>query len=155
MLAISKHDVDILDAYRLLIADVYELAGTSRSTSDRLAARVGQTAARWHVMSVLSDGAHTVPAIAHRLGQARQSVQRVVHDVHAEGLVELRPNPIHARSPLVALTPTGAATLDQVFEASEENRRQLLDRSGVSTTRLLAARKTIRALLDAFAEIDD
>jgi DNA-binding MarR family transcriptional regulator len=152
MLSSTKHDAQLLDAYRLLIADVYELAGASRATSDRLAARVGHTAARWHVLSVVSDGARSVPEIAHRLGQARQSVQRVVHDLCNAGLVELHRNPMHARSPLVALTDTGAATLDQIFQASEQNRLELLDRSGVSTARLHTARKTIRALLDAFAE---
>jgi DNA-binding MarR family transcriptional regulator len=155
VLTARESDADVLDAYRLLIADVYELAGTSRATSDRLAAIVGQTAARWHVMSAVSDGPETVPAIAHRLGQARQSVQRVVHDLDEAGLVEMRRNPIHARSPLVALTPAGAATLEQIFVASEQNRSELLERSGVSSARLHAARRTIRALLEAFAEMAD
>jgi hypothetical protein len=43
-----------LEAYRLFIADVYELAGQSRRTSESLARELGQTAARWHVLSVLS-----------------------------------------------------------------------------------------------------
>src|SRR5215211_4299690 len=63
--------MDSVEAYRLLIADVYELAGTSRRTSDRMAAEHGQTAARWHVLSVIADEPHGVPAIAHRLGHAR------------------------------------------------------------------------------------
>ena len=54
----------ILDAYRLLIADVYELAGASRRTSDDLARAVGQTAARWHVLSALSDAPRSVPSAA-------------------------------------------------------------------------------------------
>ena len=148
-------DTDVLDAYRSLIADVYELAGASRATSDRLAATVGQTAARWHVMSVISDDPQTVPAIAQRLGQARQSVQRVVHDLADAGLVELRPNPIHERSPLVVLTRNGNATLDRIFAASEQNRSELLQRAGVSSARLHAAQRTIRTLLAAFGEIAD
>jgi len=143
--------VDAVAAYRLLIADVYELAGTSRRTSERMAADLGQTAARWHVMSVVSDGARTVPAIAHRLGHARPSVQRIVHDLEAVGLVELRPNPLHARSPLVALTEPGAKTLERLFDDSARSRTELLARAGVSAGRLLEARETLRALLDAFA----
>src|SRR5438309_10079220 len=94
------------EAYRLLVADVYELAGESRRSSDALAGRVGQTTARWHVLSVVSDGPRTVASAARRLGLARQSVQRVVDDLVAAGQLALRDNPDHARAPLVA--PTGA-----------------------------------------------
>jgi DNA-binding MarR family transcriptional regulator len=142
--------MDPVAAYRLLIADVYELAGTSRRTSDRMAAEHGQTAARWHVLSVLADGPHGVPAIAHRLGHARPSVQRIVHDLEAAGLVEPRPNPLHARSPLVALTPAGKETLDRLFAGSDADRTALLARAGVSADDLLAARATLRRVLDAF-----
>jgi DNA-binding MarR family transcriptional regulator len=143
---------DAFTAYRLLIADVYELAGTSRDTSEAIAAQVGQTAARWHVMSVVSEEAQTVPAIAQRLGQARQSVQRVVNDLVDAGLVELIDNPLHARSPHVALTRKGGSTLEQLFTTSERDRVALLARSGVSTKRLLAARAALRALIDAFED---
>jgi DNA-binding MarR family transcriptional regulator len=144
----------LLEPYRLLIADVYELAGTSRRTSDLLAAGLGQTAARWHVMSVISDAALTVPEIAHRLGLARQSVQRVVDDLVTTGMVEPLPNPMHVRSPRVALSEAGVRTLDQLFAASDQDRAELLDRAGVSAKELAAARSTLRSLLVAFAEED-
>lgn len=143
--------MDAVDAYRLLIADVYELAGVSRDTSERLAAEVGQTAARWHVLSAASEAPQTVPAIARRLGLTRQSVQRVVHDLCDAGLVELRTNPAHARSPLVALTAAGTSTLAKLWAASERSRADLLQRAGVTAEQLIEARRTIRALLDAFA----
>lgn len=58
-----------LRGYRLLMADVYELAGRSRATTQDIAGEVvGQTAARWHVMSVITDQDRTVPAVARRLG---------------------------------------------------------------------------------------
>ena len=142
---------DAVEAYRWLIADVYELAGTSRRTSERLAARHGQTAARWHVLSVVADEPAGVPVIAHRLGHARPSVQRIVHDLEAGGLVELRPNPLHARSPLVALTDAGRATLDRLFAGSDDDRTALLARAGGSADELTAARATLRRVLDAFA----
>jgi DNA-binding MarR family transcriptional regulator len=144
----------LLEPYRLLIADVYELAGTSRRTSDLLAAELGQTAARWHVMSVISVAACTVPEIAHRLGLARQSVQRVVDDLATTRMVELLPNPMHARSPRVALTKAGARTLEQLFAASDRDRAELLDRAGVSAKQLAAARSTLHSLLVAFAGED-
>jgi DNA-binding MarR family transcriptional regulator len=141
---------DRLAAYRLLIADVYELAGASRATSERLAARFGQTAARWHVMSVVSEEAVNVPTIARRLGLARQSVQRVVNDLAAEELISVHPNPNHASSPLISLTPEGKVTVEGLFRESESSRRQLLDRSGLSMDDLLEALRVVRSLVKAF-----
>lgn len=152
---------DLATAYRLLIADVYELAGVSRETSEAIAARFGLTAARWHVLSVVWDTPAPVPAIARRLGLARQSVQRVVDDLERQGHVELRPNPAHRRSPLVALTEAGRAALDAVTEASSAERGALVARAGLSADDLLAARTTLRALLAAYprdgerGEVDD
>lgn len=141
-----------LPPYRRLIADVYELAGISRHTSEQIARELGQTAARWHVMSVVSDDALTVPAIARRLGLARQSVQRVVDEMVDAGLVTREPNPDHQRSPLMALTAEGRAVLDELFRRSSANRAALLDRAGVSVTELDGARRVVRALLVAFGE---
>ncbi len=44
-----------LVAHRLLIAEVYELAGESRRSSETQTRELGQTAARWNVLSVVSD----------------------------------------------------------------------------------------------------
>lgn len=132
------------------MADVYELAGASRSTSEEIAAEVGQTAARWHVMSALSAESFTVPAIARRLGLTRQSVQRVVNDLEGAGLVRLEPNPDHVRSPLVTLTAEGAHRLLELFQRSEASRTALLERARVSADELLEARKAIRALVSSF-----
>jgi len=83
------------EQYRLLMADVYELAGLSRRTSEAIARELGQTVARWHVLSVLSAGPCTVPATARRLGLTRQGVQRVADDLLAARLLKASPNPDH------------------------------------------------------------
>lgn len=147
----GSHDVDErLTPYRLLIADVYELAGASRDTSEHIAGQLGQTAARWHVMSVVSEGARTVPTIARRLGLTRQSVQRVVDDLAETGLVGLEDNPDHRRSRLVRLTDAGRDVVEELFRRSDATRAALLDRAAVSTTDLDEARRVIRSLLAAF-----
>ena len=135
-----------LTAYRLLIADVYELAGASRRTSETLAREAGQTAARWHVLSVLSDGPRTVASAARRLGLARQSVQRVVDDLATAGQVELIRNPDHARAPLVQVTAVGQLTLKTLVRRSDKDRAELLDHAAVDTDDLDAARRVLRAL---------
>lgn len=144
-----------LQAYRLLVADVLELAGRSRGTSEQIASSRGQTAARWHVMSVVSDQALNVPSIARRLGLTRQSVQRVVQDLVGEGLVTLEPNPDHARSSLVTLTEQGRHVVDELFQRSEASRRELLDRAGLGLDDLHGAQRVLRTLLTAFDEADD
>lgn len=134
------------------MADVYELAGASRDTSERIARELGQTAARWHVMSVVSEAALTVPAIARRLGLARQSVQRVVNDLAGAGLTTLEENPDHRRSPLVSLTDAGRQVLEELFRRSDATRAAQIDRAGVSITDLDEARQVIRSLLAVFDE---
>jgi DNA-binding MarR family transcriptional regulator len=140
---------DELDAYRLLIADVYELAGESRRSSEALARQVGQTTARWHVLSVVSDGPRTVASAARRLGLARQSVQRVVADLVAAGQLVLRDNPDHARAPLVALTDAGAGTLRRLVAGSDADRAGALRAAGVSAEEMAQARAVLGRLLTA------
>jgi DNA-binding MarR family transcriptional regulator len=141
-----------VEGYRLLIADVYELAGVSRRTSEDLARSVGQTAARWHVLSVLSDGPRTVPSAARRLGLAPQSVQRVVADLVASGHLEAMDNPDHVRSPLMRLTELGRSVVDELFARSADNRADVLARAGVTADELAVARGVLRKLVGALRD---
>lgn len=138
-----------LEAYRLLVADVYELAGQSRHTSEALAGRLEQTAARWHVLSVISDGPRTVASAARRLGLTRQSVQRVVDDLIAAGQVQPGANPDHTRSPLIGLSDTGRATLAALVGSSDSNRRALLDQAQLTADELSQAHAVLTRLLAA------
>jgi len=52
-------------------------------------------------------GPQTVPQVAAWLDVSRQAVQRVVDDASALGYVEVRDNPAHRRSHLIAVTPRG------------------------------------------------
>ena len=138
-----------LEAYRLLMADVYELAGESRRSSEALARGEGQTTARWHVLSVVSDGPRTVASAARRLGLARQSVQRVVDDLVSAGQVTLEANPDHARAPLVALTEAGAGTLRRLVRGSDADRAAVLAAAGVGAVEMEQARDVVRRLVAA------
>ena len=144
---------DLVTKYRLLIADVYELAGRSRATSEAYARQHGQTAARWHVLSVVSEEPFTVPQIAERLGLTRQSVQRVVDDLAGEGLVELVPNERHRRSPLVAIAEAGSEVTRRLYADSARDRRRSVRRAGVTAADLDQARATVRALVRALDDI--
>jgi DNA-binding MarR family transcriptional regulator len=141
-----------LEAYRLLIADVYELAGQSRRTSEALARELEQTAARWHVLSVVSDGPRTVASAARRLGLTRQSVQRVADELVAGGQVQLAANPDHARAPLVSLTDRGRATLTALVHRSDGDRRALLHQARLTADELDHARAVLTRLLSALRD---
>lgn len=138
-----------LEAYRLLLADVYELAGESRRTSEALARTAGQTTARWHVLSVVSDGPRTVASAARRLGLARQSVQRVADDLVGAGLLAVRSNPDHARAPLLGLTDAGMQTLERLVAGSDADRAEVLRRARISADELDSARTVLRRLIGA------
>ncbi|MDN5725434.1 MAG: MarR family transcriptional regulator [Propionibacteriales bacterium] len=144
-----------VELYRLLMADVYELAGTSRASSEGLASGYGQTAARWHVLSVVSEESLSVAAAARRLGLARQSVQRVVNALRADGLVTLSPDPTDMRAPLVALSDRGRTTLTRLQSASARSRTGVLAASGLSNGQLEQARETARALVAALRRAED
>ena len=50
--------------------------------------------------------------LARDLGANRQNVQRIVNDLHSEGLVGFETNPHHRRAQLVILTDKGKETYD-------------------------------------------
>ena len=133
------------DHLALLIADVFEAAGALRAHGDVLAAAVGQTQARWQVLSVLTDGDWTVATAARRLGVTRQNVQRIADLLVADGLASYELNPRHHGSPLVRLTADGRKALDVITAASLAWRRDTV--SGISDEHLSIARDVLRALI--------
>ena len=60
--------------------------------------------------SVVEGGPKTVPELARARPVSRQHIQTLVNELLAAGLVEVRDNPAHRRSKLVAPTQEGAAT---------------------------------------------
>jgi DNA-binding MarR family transcriptional regulator len=106
------------DPYALLVARVYQAAGEMRRSGEMIAAQVGQTQARWQLMSVLSEGQWTVPDAARELGVTRQGVQRIADELVADGLAQYVSNPRHQRSPFVQLTVRGRDTLGKITAAA-------------------------------------
>src|SRR5262245_42981410 len=136
------------------MADLYELAGRARRTSEAIAKELGQTVARWHVLSVASAGPCTVPAIARRLGLTRQGVQRVADDLLAARLLKAAPNPDHVRSPHLILTNRGQLVLEQLTQRADAARGRLLQQAHIAAEDLAAARTTLQALLQSLAASD-
>jgi DNA-binding MarR family transcriptional regulator len=133
-----------------LVADVYELAGELERNAEKLARSVGQTAARWKVLSAASVGGQTVSQLARRLGLTRQSVQRLGDALEADGLIGYEQNPDHQRSPRIALTPRGRRELELLSAAAAQWEDPLAAR--LSRSELEQARIFLRALLAVVRE---
>jgi DNA-binding MarR family transcriptional regulator len=98
---------DTLTAFTL---DLFRLNSRLLMAGDRLVAGLGLTSARWQILGAIADADQPQPVawLARDMGGARQNVQRIVNDLHAEGLIEFMPNPHHRKAHLVRLTPQGA-----------------------------------------------
>jgi DNA-binding MarR family transcriptional regulator len=138
---------DRVDEVALLVADVFEAAGAVRRTGDAIAGTVGQSQARWQVLSVLSEGDWTLATAAGRLGITRQSVRRVVGLLVDDGLAAYETNPRHRGSPFVRLTREGHASLAAITRAS------LGWRTAVAAEVTTEALETTRSTLQTLAQL--
>jgi len=102
------------DALTDLMLDLFRLNSLLLTSGDRLVARLGLTSARWQILGaiVTADRPQPVAWLARNLGANRQNVQRIVNDLHREGLVGFGVNPHHRRAQLVVLTDKGKQTFD-------------------------------------------
>jgi DNA-binding MarR family transcriptional regulator len=92
-----------------LILAVFRLNGRLLAAGDRLGSDLGLTSARWQVLGALESGPGSAAEIARRMGLKRQSVQRLVDAMTADGLLKLADNPHHKRARLVHVTELGRA----------------------------------------------
>jgi DNA-binding MarR family transcriptional regulator len=138
------------DLVPLIVADIFELAGRFRDQGEAIARAVGQTQARWQVMSAASTDPRTVPQIARRLGVTRQNVQRIADLLVAENWAAFETNPDHRGSPFLVLNKRGQAALAEITRAATTSHAALAKRLGTSDTGALhrGLRRLIAALDD-------
>src|SRR5213076_1256552 len=105
------------DALTDLILDLFRLNSRMLAAGDRLVAELGLTSARWQILgaTVAAERPQPVAWIARDLGANRQNVQRIVNDLHREGLVAFEANPHHRRAQLVVLTDKGRHTFQALM----------------------------------------
>jgi len=136
----------------LIIADVYELAGRFRDCGEAIARTVGQTQARWQVLSAASAEPHSVPQLARVLGVTRQNVQRIADLLVAEGSAQYQDNPDHRASPHLVLTKRGRTALDQLTKAAGGYHARLAKK--LSPAEMTSIQRGLRRLLEAMTDID-
>ncbi|HEV2186990.1 MAG TPA: MarR family transcriptional regulator [Stellaceae bacterium] len=134
----------------LIVADIFELAGRFRDNGEAIARTVGQTQARWQVMSAAAANPRTVPQIARRLGVTRQNVQRIADLLVAENWARFEANPDHRNSPYLVLSERGHATLARLTEAADARHRRVAQT--LAGDDLQAIHRGLRRLLDATAD---
>ena len=136
----------------IIVADIYELAGRLRDYGESIAQTLGQTQARWQVMSAASDRPHSVPQIARVLGVTRQNVQRIADLLVAEGAAEYRDNPDHRASPHLVLTRRGQAALDRLTKAASGYHARIARK--LSAADIVSLQRGLRRLLEALDDVD-
>jgi DNA-binding MarR family transcriptional regulator len=97
-----------------LILELFRLNSRILTAGDRLVAGLGLTSARWQILGTIIAADRPQPAawLARDMGANRQNVQRIVNDLHEDGLVAFEANPHHRRAQLVVLTDKGRRAYD-------------------------------------------
>lgn len=106
------------EALSSLVLDLFRLNSLILTAGDRLVAGLGLTSARWQILGtiVAADRPQPVAWLARDMGANRQNVQRIVNDLHKEGLVAFKTNPHHRRAQLVVLTDKGKRTFEAAMD---------------------------------------
>jgi DNA-binding MarR family transcriptional regulator len=136
------------DAMVELISRSFRLNSRLQITADRMAREVGLSAARWQVLSTVTQATHpvTISDIARWMGLARQSVQQVADALAKDGLITYEPNPKHQRASLVVVTEKAAKLLEQLDKQRYAWARE------VATTLPVADIKVASEVLDRVRE---
>jgi DNA-binding MarR family transcriptional regulator len=97
-----------------VVLDLFRLNSLLAAAGDRLVAGLGLTSARWQILGAVAAAERPQPVawVARDMGANRQNVQRIINDLHAQGLVAFENNPHHKRAQLVVLTDKGRQTFD-------------------------------------------
>ncbi len=143
------------EAVTNLILDVFRLNGRLQLAGDHLVAGLGLTSARWQILGAIAYADHpeTVAWHARSMGVHRQGVQRIVNELHKEGIVEFRPNPQHKRAQLVLLTTKGADLFQAAIALQVPWVNDLSD--GLSEDDIATAQKVVNILKTRLQEASD
>ena len=126
----AKNELLLVNPLGNLAIEIFRLNGALMSSGNSLTRDLGMSSSRWQVIGAVEMAGRPLPVsqIARNMGLTRQSVQRLVNELSADGFVSLADNPDHRRASLVSLTSIGR----RVF-------RQIMDRQVVWSGQILAA----------------
>jgi DNA-binding MarR family transcriptional regulator len=134
---------------RAVVDETIALFHRLRWVAEQIYGQEGKSAARRGILrGLVRFGPQTVATLARTRSITRQYVRDLVDGLVADGLVELIPNPAHARSRLARATPRGEHIVRRMDEIDV---RVLTAVGGALPLRDLAVTvRTLRALREAF-----
>lgn len=129
-----------------LVLDLFRLNSLLLTSGERLVAPLGLTSARWQVLGAIIAAERPQPVawLARDLGGNRQNIQRIINDLHKEGLVSFEVNPHHRRAQLIVLTEEGKRAFKAAMELQAPWVNSLSD--GLSVKDLETVRRVVTAL---------
>jgi DNA-binding MarR family transcriptional regulator len=133
-------------AFTALVLETFRLNARLLAAGDQLTKSIGITSARWQVMAALrkAPAPVTVATLARQMGLQRQSVQRTVDLLVAEGLAGFADNPRHRRAKLAVLTPKGRTVLKRSHPLQVEWANRVA--KGIAADRLDLCAELLREL---------
>jgi len=143
------------DALTGVMLDFFRLNSLVQTSGDRLVARLGLTSARWQILGAIVGAERPQPVawLARDLGANRQNVQRIINDLHSEGLVAFETNPHHRRSQLVVLTDKGRRAFDEAMELQAPWINALSD--GLSIKDIATVHRVVKTLRTKLEDQDE
>jgi DNA-binding MarR family transcriptional regulator len=129
-----------------LVLDLFRLDSLLLTAGDRLVAPLGLTSARWQILGAIATAERPQPVawLARDMGANRQNVQRIINDLHKEGLVAFETNPHHRRAQLVILTDKGKRAFEAAMELQAPWVNGLSD--GLSVKEIETVHRVVTAL---------
>ena len=129
-----------------LMLDLFRANSLILTAGDRLVAPLGLTSARWQILGAIVSAERPQPVswLARDLGANRQNVQRIINDLHKDGLVTFETNPHHRRAQLVVLTDRGKRAFEAAMDLQAPWVNDLAD--GLSVKDIGTVRRVVMAL---------
>ena len=129
-----------------LMLDLFRAMSLLLTAGDRLVAPLGLTSARWQILGAIVSTERPQPVswLARDLGANRQNVQRIINDLHKNGLVAFETNPHHRRAQLVVPTDKGRRAFDAAMELQAPWVNELAD--GLLVKDIGTVRRVVTAL---------
>lgn len=129
-----------------MMLDLFRVSSLALTAGDRLVAPLGLTSARWQILGAIIRAERPQPVawIARDLGSHRQNIQRIINDLHKDGLVDFEPNPHHRRAQLIVLTDKGRRTFNAAMQMQAPWISRIAD--GIAVRELETVQRIINAL---------
>lgn len=119
--------------------------GLSQKSSENLVEFDISVADRAVMEFLYPNNALSVPDIAERYKVSRQHIQATVNTLLKRGLVEVKANPNHKRSPFIMLNPKGRKLFCSIMKKDEALFEQLF--SHISKSEIQVTKQTLQSIL--------